>query len=62
MTFFSISRRCGSKQSKNALDAMVAATDDPKKISTIEKSSLDWDKFKEEKGLTDELKQYTKDG
>ena len=41
---------------------MVAATDDPKKISTIEKSSLDWDKFKEDKGLTEELKQYTKDG
>lgn len=52
--------RGGSNSS--VLDSMVAATTDPKKISTIEKSSIDWDTFKQKEGLDDELKQYTKDG
>lgn len=41
---------------------MVAATNDPKSISTIEKSAFDWDQYKAKEGLNDELKQYTKDG
>jgi len=41
---------------------MVAALQNPKKITTIEKSSMDWDQFKEKEGIEEELEQYTKDG
>lgn len=34
----------------------------PEAISTVAKSSYDWDSFKAEKGLDDELAQATKDG
>lgn len=60
--------RVSKSQTKTAasaasvLDSMVAAIQDPKKISTIEKSSLDWDNFKQKEGIDDELKQFTKDG
>ncbi|KDO22545.1 hypothetical protein SPRG_11727 [Saprolegnia parasitica CBS 223.65] len=47
---------------KTGLDAVVDALQEPKKVSTIEKSSLDWDSFKEKEGIVDELEQYTKDG
>lgn len=45
-----------------ALDQVLASLDGPKKVSTMEKTSIDWDKFKEHEGIEDELKQYTKDG
>ncbi|OQS03364.1 hypothetical protein THRCLA_04333 [Thraustotheca clavata] len=47
---------------KTGLDAVVDALQQPKKISTIEKSSMDWDSFKEKEGIADELEQYTKNG
>ncbi|EQC35575.1 hypothetical protein SDRG_06864 [Saprolegnia diclina VS20] len=47
---------------KTGLDAIVDALQQPKKVSTIEKSSMDWDSFKEKEGIVDELEQYTKDG
>lgn len=34
----------------------------PKKMSTIQKSSMDWDKFKKEQKIEDELTLQTKDG
>lgn len=34
----------------------------PKSVSTVTKSSLDWDNFKEEEGLNDELAKVSKDG
>ncbi|KAF0719476.1 Aste57867_1012 [Aphanomyces stellatus] len=46
----------------SALDSALAALNQPKKISTIEKSSVDWDTFKDKEGISDELQQYTKDG
>lgn len=48
--------------STSGVDQVLASFDGPKKVSTIEKSSLDWDKFKETEGLEDELHLYTKDG
>ncbi|KAL4164586.1 hypothetical protein KRP22_004451 [Phytophthora ramorum] len=52
----------GAQGGKKGLDKMLASLDEPKKVSTMEKSSLDWDKFKEKEGIEDELTQYTKDG
>ncbi|KAI9905686.1 hypothetical protein PsorP6_014033 [Peronosclerospora sorghi] len=51
-----------AKREKRGLDHVLQALDEPKKVSTMEKSSLDWDKFKEKEGIQDELTQYTKDG
>ncbi|KAG7388570.1 hypothetical protein PHYPSEUDO_012207 [Phytophthora pseudosyringae] len=47
---------------KKGLDQMLESLDEPKKVSTMEKTSLDWDKFKEKEGIEEELTQYTKDG
>lgn len=47
---------------KKGLDKVLESLDEPKKVSTMEKSSLDWDKFKEKEGIEDELTHYTKDG
>ncbi|OQR91046.1 hypothetical protein ACHHYP_05055 [Achlya hypogyna] len=49
-------------EKKSGLDAVVDALQQPKKVSTIEKSSLDWDSFKEKEGIADELEHHTKDG
>ncbi|TYZ59887.1 hypothetical protein PybrP1_009200 [[Pythium] brassicae (nom. inval.)] len=46
----------------SGVDHVLASLDGPKKVSTIEKSSLDWDQFKEAEGIEDELRQYTKNG
>ncbi|CAH0482998.1 unnamed protein product [Peronospora belbahrii] len=47
---------------EKGLDKVLETLVEPKKVSTIEKSSLDWDKFKEKEGIEEELTQYTKDG
>ena len=44
------------------LDSVLAEMRGPEAISTVAKSSYDWDSFKAEKGLDDELAQATKDG
>lgn len=49
-------------KARKGLDTALAALDEPKQVSTMEKTSLDWDKFKEAEGIEDELTQYTKDG
>ncbi|CAM9428998.1 unnamed protein product [Discosporangium mesarthrocarpum] len=41
---------------------MLAALDAPKNISTVAKSSMDWDNYKEEEGLEEEMSKVTKDG
>lgn len=47
---------------KGALDSVLDALKAPESISTVAKSSLDWDSFKQDQGLEDELAQVTKDG
>ncbi|OWZ17811.1 hypothetical protein PHMEG_0008198 [Phytophthora megakarya] len=47
---------------KKGLDQVLESLDEPKKVSTMEKTSLDWDKFKQHEGIEEELTQYTKDG
>ncbi|RLN62490.1 hypothetical protein BBJ28_00012488 [Nothophytophthora sp. Chile5] len=65
---YSVSTSVGSIEVKRpqggstGLDHVVASLDEPKKVSTMEKTSLDWDKFKEAEGIEEELTQYTKDG
>lgn len=51
-----------TKTASSGVDQVLASLDAPKKVSTMEKTSLDWDKFKEAEGIEDELQQYTKDG
>ena len=31
-------------------------------MSTVEKTSFDWEKYKTEKGITEDVEKYTKDG
>jgi len=51
------------KKGKGNLSSLVASLNSqPKKLSTIQKSSLDWNSYKTKKGLEEELKQATKDG
>jgi len=52
------------KKGKGNLSSLVASlnSSQPKKLSTIQKSSLDWNSYKTKKGLEEELKQATKDG
>ena len=60
----SVSKTVGpsSAKDKKGIDQAMSAIQEPKKISTMEKSSIDWDGFKQKEGIEDELKQYTKDG
>jgi hypothetical protein len=44
------------------LDSVLAEMRGHEAISTVAKSSYDWDSFKAEKGLDNELAQATKDG
>ncbi|ETI56168.1 hypothetical protein F441_01216 [Phytophthora nicotianae CJ01A1] len=60
---YNVSTSAGTvKSEKKGLDKVLESLDEPKKVSTMEKSSLDWDKFKEKEGIEDELTHYTKDG
>jgi hypothetical protein len=58
----SVAKKASAGASGSGIDKVLASMDAPKKVSTIEKTSIDWDKFKEEEGIEDELAQYTKDG
>mmetsp|Transcript_18135 Transcript_18135/g.23866 ORF Transcript_18135/g.23866 Transcript_18135/m.23866 type:complete len:276 (-) Transcript_18135:212-1039(-) len=51
-----------SKAKASGVDKVLAGLQEPKKISTITKSSVDWENFKEEEGVSDELQKATKDG
>lgn len=44
------------------IDKLIQDIKGPEAISTVTKSSMDWDNFKESTGLTDELQQATKNG
>ena len=49
-------------ESAGGLDGVLHAIKKPSSVSTMAKSSVDWDAFKEESNLGDELEQATKDG
>ena len=47
----------------NALDNLVSSLSGKKKqISVLDKSKLDWNKFKTSTGITDELEKHKKNG
>jgi len=47
---------------KTGLSNILGLLGKKQKMSTTTKSALDWEGFKEEKGITDELKNHNKDG
>ena len=51
-----------AKKKATSLDNVLASISKPNKISTVSKSSKDWDKFKEDQKITEELEQSTKNG
>eukprot|EP00624_Nannochloropsis_granulata_P004798 evm.model.NODE_34027_length_26255_cov_24.385527.3 len=51
----------GAKQA-GGLEAVLKEMKGPESISTIAKSSTDWDAYKADKGIEEELAQATKDG
>lgn len=51
----------GKRKSKG-LENILESITKKKKINTLIKSKLDWEKFKKEEGLEEELKEKTKDG
>ncbi|TDH68246.1 hypothetical protein CCR75_003248 [Bremia lactucae] len=59
---YKVSTRGAVTRGEKGLDKVLASFDEPRKVSTIEKSSLDWDTFKEVQGIEDELTHLTKDG
>lgn len=51
-----------SSSSSSSLDAVLETLKGPKVLSTVTKSSMDWDNFKEKEGLEDDLAAASKDG
>uniref|UniRef100_A0A6B2LF65 BCNT-C domain-containing protein n=1 Tax=Arcella intermedia TaxID=1963864 RepID=A0A6B2LF65_9EUKA len=51
-----------TKKGTNLADLVSNLTAQPKKLSTVQKSSMDWSQFKNEKGIVEELEQAKKDG
>jgi len=50
------------KKRSGGLSGVVGSLSKKQKLSTLEKSKHDWDSFKKEKGLEDELRNNSKDG
>ena len=46
----------------SALDTIIDGLKGPTTVSTVEKTSFDWEKYKTEKGITEDVEKYTKDG
>ena len=46
----------------SSLDTIIDSLKGPKVVSTVAKSSYDWDTYKEKEGLEDELAVASKDG
>ncbi|CEG37506.1 Uncharacterised protein family UPF0546 [Plasmopara halstedii] len=59
---YTVASAASGTREKKGLDKVLESLDEPKKVSTMVKTSLDWDKFKEKEGIEDELTHYTKDG
>lgn len=46
----------------SSLDNVLDTIKGPKVVSTVSKSSMDWDSYKDKEGLTDELSKAAKEG
>lgn len=51
-----------SRKSISNLESLAASMKGKKKMTTLDKSRLDWNKFVEKEGIRDELTHYNKDG
>lgn len=47
---------------KKGLDTVLDTIKGPKTVSTVAKSSMDWDVYKEKEGLEEDLQAAAKDG
>ena len=52
----------GSQESSQSLDNFVQSLESKKSISTIDKSSYDWDRFKDKEGIKEEVEKAKKNG
>jgi hypothetical protein len=50
------------QKSKSSIDKALDAIKGPKAISTVTKSSVDWQNYKEKEGLEEDLAKATKNG
>jgi Bucentaur or craniofacial development len=55
-------KQAAAGKPQKGLDDVLASLTDAKSISTVTKSSLDWDKYKEVEGIEEDLATVTKDG
>jgi hypothetical protein len=46
----------------SGLDKLLQTLKGPKQISTVTKSAMDWDNYKEKEGLSDDVTAAAKDG
>lgn len=51
-----------AKAAESSLDQALSAISGPQNMSTVSKSSADWDRYKEASGLQDELETAAKNG
>ena len=56
------SQQSFNKSKASALDSVLDTIKGPKVVSTVAKSNIDWDIYKEKEGLEDELSAATKEG
>ena len=61
-TRFILLRIKGSKESSQSLDSLVQTLETKKSVSTIEKSSYDWDQFKDKEGIKEEVEKAKQNG
>ena len=52
----------GSSQDSESLDKLVQSFESKKSITVTDKSSYDWEQYKEEKGIKEEVENAKKDG
>jgi hypothetical protein len=50
------------KNTESNLDKVLQTLKGPKQISTVGKSAIDWDNYKEKEGITDDVAAAAKDG
>lgn len=57
-----VSNKKNSSNSIKGLDSVLDTLKGPKIVSTVAKSSMDWDVYKEKEGIEEDLSTAAKDG
>ena len=55
-------KKSAAAATSSTLDSVLESLKGPKTISTVTKSSIDWDNYKEQEGLQDMLQVAAQDG